>query len=157
MSLHYSDEFGWSGQQNMTLQKYLILQSQHEAVQEYLDQLRSSAVSTATTSANTSPSMSPTRESSRKHHSRSSHRRSLPPPSSRHSHTLETVIDETTLHEIAAQEQQLFDVSEAMKRSLTELLNSDTVRADRTYRMWVQTRLMEVERALRSGRRRRSH
>lgn len=69
---------------------------------------------------------------------------------------LDTILDEETLFEISAEEQRLFDVNESIKRALTELLNCDIVRGDRSFRMWVQTRLMETEKELRLGRRRRS-
>ena len=70
--------------------------------------------------------------------------------------TLEPVLDETLLEEMAAGEQKLWDVNEGIKRAPTELLNCDLVRKDRTMRTWVQSRLMETEKELRSGRRRRS-
>ena len=70
--------------------------------------------------------------------------------------TLEPVLDETLLEEVAAGEQKLWDVNEGIKRTLTELLNCETVRKDRRMRTWVQSRLMETEKELRSGRRRRS-
>ena len=57
---------------------------------------------------------------------------------------------------MAAVEQKLFDVNEGIKRSLTELLNCESVRTDKTLRTMVQCRLMETEKELRSGRRRRS-
>ena len=66
-------------------------------------------------------------------------------------------LDETLVEEMAAGEQKLFDVNEGLKRALTELLNCETVRKDAEMRTWVQTRLMDTERELRSGRRRRSH
>jgi hypothetical protein len=47
-------------------------------------------------------------------------------------------------------------VNESIKRVLTELLNCDTVRDDRALRTWVQCRLMDTEKELRTGRRRRS-
>jgi hypothetical protein len=58
--------------------------------------------------------------------------------------------------EVAVEEAKLCDVNEGMKRALTELLNCETVRTDRAFRNWVQCRLMDTERELRSGRRRRS-
>ncbi|OTA77304.1 hypothetical protein M434DRAFT_58459, partial [Hypoxylon sp. CO27-5] len=67
---------------------------------------------------------------------------------------LEPVLDESLVEEIAAGEQKLFDVNEGIKRALTELLNCETVRKDQEMRTWVQTRLMDTERELRSGRRR---
>lgn len=69
---------------------------------------------------------------------------------------LETVPDETTLAELAVEEAKLCDVNEGIKRTLTELLNCEAVREDRAFRTWVQCRLMDTERELRSGRRRRS-
>jgi hypothetical protein len=58
--------------------------------------------------------------------------------------------------EVEAEEQRLSSVNEGIKRALTELLNCEAVRADRSLRMWVQCRLMETEKELRSGRRKRS-
>ncbi len=75
----------------------------------------------------------------------------------RHSHsTLEPVLDESLMEEMMAGQQKLSDVNEGIKRALTELLNCEAVRKDRTMRTWVQSRLMETEKELRSGRRRRS-
>jgi hypothetical protein len=71
--------------------------------------------------------------------------------------SLEPVLDEELIDEMRADEQKLCDVNEGMKRALTELLNSEAVRKDRTMRTWVQTRLMDTERELRTGRRRRSN
>lgn len=70
---------------------------------------------------------------------------------------LEPVLDEEIMGEMKADEQKLCDVNEGIKRALTELLNSDAVRNDRAMRTWVQTRLMDTERELRTGRRRRSN
>lgn len=63
---------------------------------------------------------------------------------------------EPALAEVAVEEAKLCDVNEGMKRALTELLNCETVRGDQAFRTWVQHRLMDTERELRSGRRRRS-
>ncbi|KAJ4302473.1 hypothetical protein N0V88_002618 [Collariella sp. IMI 366227] len=78
----------------------------------------------------------------------------LPAP---HEHAHAHAYYETgALAEVAVEEAKLCDVNEGMKRALTELLNCDTVRGDREFRTWVQCRLMDTERELRSGRRRRS-
>jgi len=69
---------------------------------------------------------------------------------------LETLPDETAISEVAVEEAKLCDVNEGIKRTLTELLNCEAVREDRAFRTWVQGRLMDTERELRSGRRRRS-
>lgn len=151
MAISYAGEFGWSNHQNVALQKYMLLQSQHQSVHEYLYQLRSSTSS----SAATSPSMSPTRGEAGRLNPPSRSSRKTSPPTNQSGHALDTVVDETTIYEIAAQEQALFDVNEAIKRSLTELLNNAAVRDNRQFRTWVQGRLMEVEKELRSGRRRR--
>lgn len=59
-----------------------------------------------------------------------------------------TVVDESILDEIEEDEGKLNDVNLQIKGTLTELLNCESVRADRRYRMWVQTRLMDAEREL---------
>ena len=59
--------------------------------------------------------------------------------------------------ELEVEEARLFDVNEAIKRALTELLNCEAVRADHEFRTWIQCRLMDTEKELRSGRRRRSN
>lgn len=50
----------------------------------------------------------------------------------------------------------MFDVNEGIKRALTELLNGDQAKSDRSFRTWVQCRLMDTEKELRSERRRKS-
>jgi hypothetical protein len=155
---------------NFTLQKYMLLQEQHEELCSHLDQIRPrlSSTSSSTMSTITSPASSPTRSSfaslspspapasSRRHHSRSggSKPKALWAAARRPSEALDTIVDEDTVYEISAEEQRLCDVNEGIKRALTELLNCDTVRSDLNMRMWVQTRLMEAEKELRTGRRR---
>lgn len=148
------------------LQKYMLLQEQHQELCCHLEQMRPRQSSNA--SSVSSVTSSPTRPSpfppSLRHHSRGSERRrpSASPrkgswdDSLRRSDTLDTIVDEDTIYEISAEEQRLSDVNESIKRALTELLNCDTVRCDSSMRLWTQTRLMETERELRSGRRRKS-
>lgn len=147
---------------DMALQQYMLLQEQHQELCHHLDQIRPEL---ATRSFGSSPATSPTRSSSSslssspRQHSRSGRRHSR-------SHArcsgwddgseLSTIPDEETLFEISAEEQRLSNVNESIKRTLTELLNCSSVRDDRSLRMWVQSRLMETEKELRSGRRRRS-
>lgn len=154
---------------NFAMQKYLLLQNEHEELRQYMHDLCPSYTNSFT--AVTSPSVSPTRSSSgsssfkitpsppsRSHHHRRSSQSSPRSSSYRCSQTqLEPVLDESLIEEMAAGEQRLSDVNEGLKRALTELLNCDTVRKDQAMRTWVQTRLMDTERELRSGRRRRSH
>lgn len=147
----------------MALQKYMLLTEQHQELCDRLDQIRPEF---STRSQFSSPSTSPTRSSSSlslppspKRHSRSGrhHSRSHARCSGWENHNeLTTIPDEETIYEISAEEQRLSEVNESIKRTLTELLNCSSVRADRAFRTWVQTRLMETEKELRSGRRRRS-
>ncbi|KAK3369826.1 hypothetical protein B0H63DRAFT_403071 [Podospora didyma] len=166
---------------DLALQKYLLLHEQHESLRQHLDELRPLPPSrdmAAPTATAISPVGSPTRNGSvasfssssgqaSPYHSRSSslcgpfRRSSLPSRimmcnGSSTGSELETVPDETTLAEVAIEEAKLCDVNEGIKRALTELLNCEAVRGDRAFRTWVQCRLMDTERELRSGRRRRS-
>lgn len=139
------------------MQKYLLLHNQHEELLQQMHDLCPSYTGTST--AGTSPSLSPTRSSFSSSPPFNNHRRS--PRSGfggyRNSHTtLEPVLDETLVEEMAAGQQKLSDVNEGIKRTLTELLNCDAVRKDRATRTWVQNRLLETEKELRCGRRRRS-
>jgi hypothetical protein len=167
-------------QHNYTLamQEYMHLQYQREELCVQLDRIRPTLNSGSSHSTLSSPSSSPTRSSSsssisssssHRRHSRSGerdgHRRSHRQHAKAHARcsgwlerpeTLDTIPDEETMHEISAEESQLYDVNESIKRALTELLNCDAVRNNSSMRMWVQSRLMETEKELRSGRRRRS-
>ncbi|CAM1509396.1 Fc.00g031350.m01.CDS01 [Cosmosporella sp. VM-42] len=153
---------------SLALQKYMLLQEQHQELCSHLDQIRAQ-FTTGSGSIHSTPSTSPTRsynsslQSSPRRHSRGSQRRHHSRSSARGSgwedargSELSTILDEETLYELSAEEQRLFDVNESIKRALTELLNCNSVRGDRSFRMWVQTRLMETEKELRLGRRRRS-
>src|SRR5689334_19731325 len=48
------------------------------------------------------------------------------------------------------------EINQQIKATLTELLNTDSVRSDERYRAWVQGRLMDVEHNIRKQRRHRS-
>lgn len=132
--------------QTMAYEEYLRLQSQHDTIRESLDTIRSSTSSDSNT---TSPSLSPTRGTIRNAYPNP--RRAASPPVGGGS----SGRDDHALCEAAAREQNLLDVNEAIKRALTELLNCDSIRGDKPSRMWVQSRLMETEKELRSRRRRR--
>jgi len=66
--------------------------------------------------------------------------------------SLPTVIDESVLGEIEQDEMKLKDVNQQIKSTLTDLLNCESVRGDRRYRMWIQTRLMDAEKELKTNR-----
>jgi hypothetical protein len=67
-------------------------------------------------------------------------------PSTSHRHS---VADPEDAH-------KLFLVNKDIKATLTELLNTESVRSDDKYRQWIQERLMEAEQQIRRQRRRRS-
>jgi len=160
---------------DLALQKYLLLHEQHESLRQHLDELRPTMTgqNPLCTPVSPSPTTYPT---TRMSISRSSddgsqrqpspqHSFSLPVqrngsypsgsglPHHRHQHNDEAL---SSSDMVAVEEAKLCDVNEGMKRALTELLNCETVRGDRAFRTWVQCRLMDTERELRSGRRRRS-
>ncbi|KAK3934602.1 hypothetical protein QBC46DRAFT_347449 [Diplogelasinospora grovesii] len=157
------------------LQKYLLLHEQHETLRQHLDELRPlqisltgiSAIPTASpavspTGASTSiypPSQTPPLQARHSSMSRNYRRPSIPSRMGCDllgSTELETMPDDATLTQVAVEEAKLCHVNEGIKRTLTELLNCEAVRSDRALRTWVQCRLMDTERELRSGRRRRS-
>ncbi|KAJ4422751.1 hypothetical protein N0V82_002530 [Gnomoniopsis sp. IMI 355080] len=150
----------------LTLRRYLLLQDEHESIRRHLDALSSDTSSTCTTTTTTpsSPALSPTRASAFGHKRTDSalRRASMDAPRPRcHGRRSRaspdvTAIDPTTLAEVMSEEARLFTINEGIKRSLTELLNCDTTRGDQALRQWIMTRLLEVEKELRSGRRRRS-
>jgi hypothetical protein len=153
---------------DLALQKYLLLHEQHESLRQHLDELRpTTRQNSLYTPVSPSPAGSPTRRSL----SPDVPRRGQPPqhsfslpsrkgsyPSSHHDseHRHHNLEDGSSLAEVAVEEAKLCGVTEGMKRALTELLNCESVRGDMAFRTWVQCRLMDTERELRSGRRRRS-
>lgn len=154
------------------LQKYLLLHSQHDAVQRHLCSINPDAL--------IGGSAPPSPPSSRK-----SSLSSSPPKSSTHQHlrsgstvispiseisedfqltvpsrpvlrtrrsSLPTPPSPSMLAEVEADEQKLLNVNQQIKTTLTDLLNCESVRNDGKYRMWIQTRLMDAERELKGSR-----
>lgn len=170
-----------SPERGLALQKYLLLHSQHDALQKHLNQITNALP----TNTRTSPSRSPDRyryvslssspgsgsedgmflassppTTFRNHHHRSGSVATPPPRrpvmKARRS-SLPTVIDESILGEIEEDEMKIKDVNLQIKSTLTDLLNCESVRTDRRYRMWVQTRLMDAEKELKENRSRSRH
>ncbi|KAH6984078.1 hypothetical protein EDB80DRAFT_238191 [Ilyonectria destructans] len=152
---------------NFSLQKYVLLQEQHEELCNHLDQIRPSLATTSGGSLCSPPATSPTQSSSSlppNRHFRGSDRRHSQAHARcsgwddvhRRSDGHDTILDEEALYEGSTGEQRLFDINQNIKRELTELLNCENVRSDTAFRMWVQTWLMETEKELRSGRWRQS-
>lgn len=50
----------------------------------------------------------------------------------------------------------LYEINQQIKTTLTELLNCDSVKHDKAFRAWVQSKLMDAEHELKKQRRRRS-
>lgn len=69
-------------------------------------------------------------------------RSSLPP----------TLLATPSLSEVEEEELKLMHVNQQIKATLTELLNCESVRGDRKWRFWIQTRLMDVEKELKGSR-----
>ncbi|KAI1420753.1 hypothetical protein F5Y12DRAFT_91512 [Xylaria sp. FL1777] len=177
MDRQFEDSSAWAAAAHnldFVMREYLLLHDQHEELCQRLHQLSPSlslSSTTTTTSSTTlslastavtSPSVSPTRSlPSRDSLSSSPDKRMtshtwVPSPGCCSRVHRQSVRDESVVGEVVAGEQKLFDVNEGMKRALTELLNCEAVRKDRTMRTWVQTRLLETEKELRRGRRRRN-
>jgi len=68
-------------------------------------------------------------------------------PGATHSLDAQAHIEET---------RKLCEVNQQIKATLTEMLNTDSVRSDAHFRAWVQERLMDVEQQIRKERRRHS-
>ncbi|PSR83934.1 hypothetical protein BD289DRAFT_334211, partial [Coniella lustricola] len=139
----------------LALRRYLLLQEEHQSIRRHLDELSTSASSLTTTATTTSPAVSPTRPG---HVRVDSAARRQHGGAARRAATLElsASMDPTMLAQMISEETKLFSVNEGIKRSLTELLNCETVRCDQALRQWIMGRLLEVEQELRVGRRRRS-
>lgn len=157
-----------SAESGLALQKYLLLHSQHDALQKHLDQITTFPTASPTSRSPTrnryaSLSSSPGSDNemylsspprvARNHHRGGSIPQSRPRPvmKTRRS-SLPTVIDESILEEIEQDEMKLKGVNQQIKSTLTELLNCQGVRGDRRYRMWIQTRLMDAEKELKKDR-----
>jgi len=150
-------------ERGLALQKYLLLHSQHDALQKHLSLITPSHASppsnshlrrtSQTSSLSSSPSDDSYLSSPPRFHQRSG---SLPRPNrpvmkTRRS-SLPAVIDESLLGEMEEDESKLKSVNQQIKSTLTDLLNCESVRGDRRYRMWVQTRLMDAEKELKGSR-----
>lgn len=138
---------------DLTLRRYLLLQDEHESIHRHLDTL---SASTPTT-----PSTAP---SGHKRVDSAVRRASMPQCDAPRPRThrrrdrgvAAQIVDEHVDPMVATEEARLFTINEGIKRSLTELLNCETVRVDQAFRQWIMVRLLEVEKELRVGRRRRS-
>ncbi|RDW62630.1 hypothetical protein BP5796_10932 [Coleophoma crateriformis] len=175
-----------TAERDFTLQKYLLLYSQHDAVRKNISEILPRHYSTTTRTSPSSPSHSPDRHSSFsssgsddgfylssspprtfRNHIRGgsiaattscSRRASLPALAEEQQRTSRALsaaaassgLGERTLELVWEQEMKLMNVNQQIKSTLTELLNCDAVKADQAYRMWVQSRLMDTEKELKT-------
>lgn len=160
-----------SPERAFALQKYLILHSQHDALQKHINQVTASIPESPTgctdrhrnssissdSSTGSDASISPLSPPIPNINTR---RGSLPTSFGhmQHSHreertnSLPAVADESVVEVIQEDEQKLKDVNQQIKTALTDLLNCESVKGDVRYRKWVQTRLMDTERELKERR-----
>jgi hypothetical protein len=136
------------GHHQFTLQRYLLLHSQHQALRQSIDHIRSTGASTTMSQQQAVPGMLP---------GNIAYSVFAPEYTYRPGSSISGSATAGSLgYGVANEEQRLADINESIKRALTELLNCEAVRNDSKFRMWVQHRLMETEKELRSRRRRRS-
>lgn len=168
-----------SPERAFALQKYLLLHSQHDALQKHLNAVTASIPasvpgedsyysrhsSVSSDSSDSSFSYSP--PSSNRHHHRSASVSTTISPIPETSDEFKLTVSRPSLHtrrsslpstlanlleEAEEDEQKLMNVNQQIKTTLTDLLNCESVRHDRRYRMWVQTRLMDAEKELKDSR-----
>jgi hypothetical protein len=171
-TLHIMDPTQKSPQRAFALQKYLLLHSQHDALQKHLDHItpslppttsspphppdrsRQASLSSSPGSEDSDLSPVPPRALHRQHHRSSTitNAQYIRPRILARRSSLPTIIDESILGEIEEDEDKLKNVNEQIKCTLTDLLNCEGVRGDGRYRMWVQTRLMDAEKQLTGSR-----
>ena len=154
-------------ERGFALQKYLLLHSQHDALQKHLSQItpsipqaipgyddgfRHSSLSASPLVSSDDEYLSSSPPIPTRHHQRSgSMPRQRPMIRSRRS-SLPAIIDESIVSKIAEDELKLKGVNQQIKSTLTELLNCHSVREDNRYRRWVQQRLMDAEKELKGTR-----
>lgn len=140
-------------ERGLALQKYLLLHSQHAALQTHLSKITPSVqipnslerIHRDSLSSSGSDEGYLSSTPSFGHHQRTS---SLPrqrPMIKKRRSSLPTAIDETILGEMEEDELKIKGINQQIKSTLTELLNCQSVRVDDRYRNWVQTRLMDTE------------
>ncbi|KAH8599283.1 hypothetical protein B0O99DRAFT_613462 [Bisporella sp. PMI_857] len=160
----------YDSERGLALQKYLLLHSQHNALQKHLSQITPSMPTTTSPfgtqhashqqsmSISTSPSDDGYLSSSPPTHSRFHQRTGSTdmspsrPKIVKRRFSLPDIMEQSIVDEVALEELKLKNVNQQIKGTLTELLNCQSVRKDDRYRKWVQTRLMDAERELKGTR-----
>jgi len=159
MSIHHNP-LHKSPERAFNLQKYLLLHSQHDALHTHITALAASSPTSPTsqstflTTSITSIPPSPPPELRER---RSSLLPSFPDPlidmHQRHIQSPNTEALCCGLGDLLEEERKLINVNQQIKTTLTELLNCESVKQDRLYCVWVQSRLIDAEMELKEGRR----
>ena len=128
-----------SPERAIALQEYLVAHSRRESLQKALntDMLPTPAIHPHTQSFDSHVSLYPVG------------------PSQQKKNPLLEAINNNAPQDKFEKENELNILNSEIKRILMNLLNCETVKADKRYRMWVQSRLMDTERRLSDFRRRR--
>lgn len=138
------------------MQKYMLLSSQQEVLRRRLSlRIPSEAPMTVTSPELRSLSSSPTSPPTQGMHSSfwsSSYSSAQPIPATpgtmhRHRHSIGYSSDDS---------HRLCEINQQVKATLTEMLNTESVRENDKYRAWIQERLMDTEQQIRKQRRRHS-
>jgi len=140
---------------NDAFQKYQILSSQQEVIRRRLSlQLPSTTPMTARSPelhSITSPTSSHSSWSPEPSYTSPVSMSSYPIPAQpgvAHRHSIDSTVSDDTA--------KACEINQQIKATLTELLNTESVRSDDKYRAWIQERLMDAEHKIRKQRRRRS-
>ncbi|KAF2115279.1 hypothetical protein BDV96DRAFT_599640 [Lophiotrema nucula] len=150
-----------AGDQDDAMQRYMLLSSQQEVMRRRLSlQLPSSAPMTAqspefqsltsptSSRASFTPSWSPEPSYTSPQPMSAYPIPTQPGVAHRHRYTIDSLPSEDS--------REACKVNQQIKATLTELLNTESVRSDEKYRAWIQERLMDAEHNIRKQRRRRS-
>lgn len=133
-----------------TFQKYMLLASQKEALRRRLSlQVPSSSPMTASSPELQSLASSPT---SSRSWAAEQYGSSISPIPTYPGVAHREGVDDGRTDESKA----LCEINQQIKATLTELLNTESVRSDDRYRAWIQEKLMDAEHQIRRQRRRRS-
>lgn len=157
-----ADPTGFSMNESDTMQKYMLLSAQQEVLQRRLSlHLPSAAPMTATSPEFQSLSSSPT-SSPRSHSTSWSPEPSYSTLFPTSTQPISAMPGSIYRHRHSVDESQSIDshklcmINQQIKATLTELLNTESVRSDEKYRSWVLDKLMDAEQQIRKQRRRHS-
>lgn len=137
--------------QDEFIQRYRRLSEQSDAIRQHLNSIISAQSYESCSRMDTMPSTpSPKQSFSQLNHYQTASSYPMTPTWSQ-SHSVAT----SSPSDVAG-EASLYEINQQIKTTLTELLNCNSVKHDKMFRAWVQTRLMDAEHQLKRQRKRRS-